>query len=69
MSGRSAKALRKALSKVPLPQSELMINTKSGEIRRGYGRRAVLQKAKGMLPAARKLFAAALNAAAVKAAR
>lgn len=56
MSQKTAKALRRALRAVDLPDSQLMINTKSGVVRRGYGARAVLQKAKKMVPAARKLF-------------
>jgi hypothetical protein len=46
MSGRRAKKLRKALAGLPLAESKLMVNQKTGTVVRGPGRRQVYQKMK-----------------------
>jgi hypothetical protein len=55
------KALRRAIRAAHLPESKLMINNKTGQIRRGWGDRAVYAKLKNASPEVQAAFIAGLK--------
>jgi len=62
MNQKTAKKLRRALRTAALPESKLMIHTKTGVIRRGWGLRAAGQQLKKASPEHRALLIAGLTA-------
>lgn len=64
MSHKKAKRLRAALSVTHLPESKLMINPKTKNIRRGWGARAAYQRMKGLDEEKQRLLISGLTVSA-----
>jgi len=66
MNQKKVKALRRALRAAGLPESKLLINTKTGQIRSGWGERAAQQRLKKASPENRALLVSGLTLASTK---
>lgn len=56
MNSKAAKKLRRSLRNAHLPQSDMLINTKTGVVRRGWGNRAAYSRLKRLPAAQRQLL-------------